>query len=103
MAVPQSLEINEKIYQVMKGRNISTVWIGVKKNDNIGQFFTVSGVIVPYTNWYPSEPTSNSAENCVELMNIALWVNDHGAAGRWNNAECSISGRYHVCELEPQT
>ena len=100
LAVPENLDMNEKMYQIMKSRKIATAWIGVHRHVS-GKFITVSGVDVSFTNWYPGEPTNGrNGEDCVELMSIALWRNDHGAAGRWNDALCSISDRSHICELK---
>ncbi len=100
MAVPENSEINEKIYQVMKSRNIGTAWIGVYRDDR-NNFITVSGVNVSYTNWYPNEPSNDNAnEGCVELMNIVLWTPKYGAVARyWNDVPCTSSSQNYVCEL----
>ena len=96
LAVPENSDINEKIYQVLKSRNIGTVWIGVHRDDN-DKFITVSGAGVSYTNWYPREPNNGGGnEDCVELMNIVYWTKN--GAGRWNDARCTLS-RSKVCEL----
>ena len=104
LAVPENLDMNEKMYQIMKSRNITSAWIGVHK-DVSGKFITVSGVEVSFTNWYSGEPNNGgNVEECVELMHIALWRNDNHnvVAGQWNDAPCSFSDRYHICELKHQ-
>ncbi len=86
MAVPESWEINEKVYQVLKSRNIITAWIGVHRDDS-EKLITVSGVSVSHTNWYTQ---IDSIEDCIELMNIIYWKDYYvSAAGRWNDAPCT--------------
>ena len=106
LAVPENSNINEKIYQILKSRDIGTVWIGVYRDGN-DKFITVSGVVnASYTNWYPEEPNNGRGfrnEDCVELMNMVYWTPNHGAAaGQWNDAPCSDSRRHFVCELKLQ-
>ena len=101
LAVPTNSDINNQIYQVIKQLGLPTVWIGVYRGDN-GSFITVNGVNILYTNWYPGKP-NNFNEDCVELMNVALWKADIGAAGRWNDVPCSVSYRYYVCERSATT
>ena len=103
LAVPENSDINDKIYQVLKTRNIGTVWIGVHR-DNNDNFITVSGANVSYTNWYPGEPNNAGGnEDCVKMMNIVNWNTNYGAAaGRWNDAPCTYSKTYYVCELKTQ-
>ncbi len=102
LAVPENSDMNEKIYQVMKSRNIKTAWIGVH-SDERNNFITVSGVNVSYTNWYPEEPNNgNGINDCVLLLNIAPWFPTHGAfAGRWDDGGCRDSNPHYVCELKP--
>ncbi len=100
LAVPENSDINEKIYQVLKSRNIGTVWIGVHRHAN-DKFITVSGTDVSYTNWYPGEPNNGGGnEDCVQMVSIVYWNTKYGAAaGRWNDASCTASRSNYVCEL----
>ena len=92
--------MNEKMYQIMKSRKITTAWIGVHRHVS-GKFITVSGVDISFTNWYPGEPNNNAgSEDCVELMNKVSWVNDVDASGKWNDLDCSDSSCYYICELK---
>ena len=98
LAVLSNSEINNKIYQVIKQLGIPTVWIGVYRNGS-KNFMTVNGVNPLYTNWYPDEPNNSyGKEHCVELVNVAVWVKGYPAAGRWNDAPCSETDHYFVCE-----
>ena len=91
--------MNEKMYQIMKSRKITTAWIGVHRHVS-GKFITVSGVDVSFTNWYPGKPDNyGGVQDCVEFINMVWWVNGEGA-GRWNDVDCSGSGYYHICELK---
>ena len=103
MAVPENSDMNEKIYQVLKSRNVGTVWIGVYRDDN-DKFITVSGADISYTNWFPGEPNNvGGNEDCAQLVNIVYWnANYGGGVGRWNDAPCKRSYAYYICELKTQ-
>ena len=100
MAVPENSDVNEKIYQVLKSRNIGTVWIGVYRDGN-DNFITVSGADVSYTNWYPNRPNNHHGnQDCVMMVNEVYWkTNYEAAAGRWNDVRCARLNTFYVCEL----
>ncbi len=96
LAVPSSLENNKHIYQAIKERNFATAWIGVHK---VGEtFHTIHGGEITFKNWYDGEP-SGGAEYCVELMYTPLWKKHDDAGGKWNDATCSPTNRYYICQL----
>ena len=78
----------------MKERNIPTAWIGVHR---VGEMFhTVLGVQISFAYWNHGEPGAN--ENCVELMYRPLWRTQDDVGGKWNDATCSESNRYYICQ-----
>jgi hypothetical protein len=96
LAVPTDLENNQNIYRVVKKRSIPLVWVGVRKTHE--GFRTVFGEKVNFTNWNRNEP-SGGREHCVELMYRPFWRRQVDFAGRWNDAICSASHRYYVCQV----
>ncbi|CAB4028580.1 Hypothetical predicted protein, partial [Paramuricea clavata] len=93
LAVPNSSEINDQIFQLIKVLGDRTAWIGVHRDEN-KKFITTSGVSVSYKNWDTGEPNNyrGKEEDCVEMYAIS------DKAGKWNDELCSYNRRY-VCEL----
>ena len=88
LAVPTNNNENNAIWNVAKQRKLSNPWIGLVRHKD-KKFYTVHGVKISYTNWYPREPNGPNHEHCVHL-----YTNN---GGRWNDIPCSNS--YHfICQ-----
>ena len=95
LAVPSGSDINAKIYQLVKGSNISKAWIGMYRNDN-DEFITVDGVNVSYVNWYKGQPNDwKATQDCIVLM---YKKRGKDVGGQWNDISCVDVSPYHVCE-----
>jgi hypothetical protein len=95
LAVPRSKENEQRIYEAMKERKVSRVYIGVYRGtgDFRNKFYTVENdVETSYTNWAVDEPSNGGGhEDCVEII-----VQTSG----WNDFPCSGHPRHFICELK---
>ena len=102
--MPRNMANNLHIYEAMKGRNVDMAFIGARRGKGSlkTKFYSVGGVELSFTNWYPKEP-NNENEGCVEIIYKTNYksyqkngTQDFG--GKWNDKSCGTSRRY-ICQL----
>ncbi|XP_004607619.2 pulmonary surfactant-associated protein A-like [Sorex araneus] len=87
IAVPRNSAENQAIASIVKKHN-TYAYLGLEEGSEPGDFYSIDGTQVNYTNWYPGEPRGRGKEKCVEMY----------TDGKWNDKNC-LQYRLTICEF----
>ena len=89
LAIPRSQAENDFLTDLLPYDNF---WIGINDIEEQGNFVTVDGSDISWTNWGPDEPGGPAYEDAVAILDSA------GQGGQWYDLAQS-SGMKSICSI----
>lgn len=99
LAVINSQEENDYIFQYLQGNDYETAFFGYSDREEEGVWKWVYGDS-DYTNWAPGQPNNGAVNPGGEKEHYAHFFTDADRAGMWNDAPFGSNSKYIVCEWE---
>ncbi|MDO5539673.1 MAG: lectin-like protein [Eubacteriales bacterium] len=100
LAVMDSKEENQAVYQYVSGRNCHRAYFGYSDENQEEKWEWVNGSGSTYKNWEYKQPNNGANNEDKAPENYAHFVKDGG--GEWNDAEFGEVSPYFICEWDDE-